>query len=72
VQAAVDQPDVRHPAIGDDLGDQLLAAFGPFASESESGLLADRRQHRQEPFGDPADVGLAAAGFRWCDHRTDS
>jgi hypothetical protein len=37
VQAAVDQPDVRLPASGDDLGDQLLAA----------------------------------AWFRWCNHRNN-
>ena len=51
-QAAFDQSDERDPAVGDDFGDEVLAAFGRFAAEGEAGLLLDRGKHGQEAGGD--------------------
>jgi hypothetical protein len=68
VESTVDQPDKRDPTVGDDFGDQLLTAFGTFATEGMSSLFVNEGEQGKELFGDLTGARLAAAGFGGCDH----
>ena len=54
--AELDQPTVGHQAVGHDLLDQFVASLGRHAAETDAGLAANGRQHRQK-------LGMPVGGF---------
>jgi hypothetical protein len=72
VETTVDQPNKRNPTISNDFSGQLLSALGVCVAKGVSSLILNEGEHREELLCDPADAGLAGAGFDGCDHGATS